>query len=160
MRPLNIQWLLCYNFIHVYFIKFSNEKVCLNTILTNQFQTYLFPTFIIPIFLKFCNWFPTNPIDDSIATDWVICMFAQEFYTKKSVYNLCLVFRFGFTTMSLVSLFLIPFQSRSHILHWFFWVGATLTYFFKEWIATLGYLEKSMLAKSWLDKWPRSKQTL
>jgi len=37
------------------FIKFSNEKVGLNTILTSQFQTYLFPTFIIPKFLKFCN---------------------------------------------------------------------------------------------------------
>jgi hypothetical protein len=30
-------------------------------------------------------------------------------------------FRFGFPTMSLVSLFLLPSQPRSHILHWFFW---------------------------------------
>jgi hypothetical protein len=58
----------------------------------------------------------------------------------QSVYNLCSVFRFGFATMSLVSLFLLPFQPRSHILHCFFWwvpvrltskklVGVTLTYF-------------------------------
>jgi hypothetical protein len=33
-----------------YFIKFYNEKEVLNTILTNQFQTYLFPIFLIPIF--------------------------------------------------------------------------------------------------------------
>jgi hypothetical protein len=39
----------------------------------------------------------------------------------QSMYNLCLVFRFGFATMSLVSLFLISFQARSHILDWFFW---------------------------------------
>jgi hypothetical protein len=44
-----------YTYIHVYFIKISNEKVGLNTILTNQFQTYLFLIFIIPIFLKFCS---------------------------------------------------------------------------------------------------------
>jgi hypothetical protein len=30
-------------------------------------------------------------------------------------------FRFGFVTMSLAFLFLLPFQPRSHILHWFFW---------------------------------------
>jgi hypothetical protein len=53
VKPLNIQWALCYNFIHVYFIKFSNEKVGLNTILISQFQTYLFPTFIIPNFKIF-----------------------------------------------------------------------------------------------------------
>ncbi len=70
MRPLNIQWSLCYNFIHVYFIKFFNEKVGLNTILTNQLQTYLFLTFIIPIFLKFCSWFTINPIEDSISSKW------------------------------------------------------------------------------------------
>jgi hypothetical protein len=43
-------WFLCYNFINVYFIKFFNEKVGLNTILTNQFQIYLFSTFIISKF--------------------------------------------------------------------------------------------------------------
>jgi len=43
------------NFIHVYFIKVSNKNVGLNTILTNWFQTYLFPTFIIPKFWKFVN---------------------------------------------------------------------------------------------------------
>jgi hypothetical protein len=68
VRSLNIQWSLCYNFIDVYFIKFSNEKVGLNTILTSQFQTYLFPTFIIPKFLKFCSWFIINPIEGSIVS--------------------------------------------------------------------------------------------
>jgi len=68
VRPLNIQWSLCYNFIHVYFIKFSNEKAGLNTILTNQFQTYLFPTFIIPKILKFFSWFTINPIEGSIVS--------------------------------------------------------------------------------------------
>jgi hypothetical protein len=42
-----------YTYIHVYFIKFSNEKIGLNTILTIQIQTYLFLIFIIPIFLNF-----------------------------------------------------------------------------------------------------------
>jgi hypothetical protein len=54
---LEYTMILCYNFIHVYFIKFSNEKVGLNTILTSQFQTYLFSTFIIPNVLKICNLF-------------------------------------------------------------------------------------------------------
>jgi hypothetical protein len=57
-----------YIYIHVYFIKFSNEKVGLNTILTSQFQTYLFPIFIIPIFLKICSWFIINPIEGSIVS--------------------------------------------------------------------------------------------
>ncbi len=70
MKPLNIQWSLCYNFIHAYFIKFSIEKIGLNTILTSQFQTYLFPTFIIPKFLKFCSWFTINPIEGSIVSKW------------------------------------------------------------------------------------------
>jgi hypothetical protein len=70
VMPLNIQWYLYYNFIHVYFIKFSNEKVGLNTILTSQFQTYLFFTFIIPFFLKFYSWFTINPIEGSIVSKW------------------------------------------------------------------------------------------
>jgi hypothetical protein len=69
-RPLNIQWSLCYNFIHVYFIQFANEKVGLNTILISQFKTYLFLTFIIPKFLKFCIWFTINPIEGSIVSKW------------------------------------------------------------------------------------------
>ncbi len=56
---------------------------------------------------------------------WGLLTFACDiklvFNSSQSEYNLCLVFRFGFATMSLMSLFLIPFQSRSHILHWFFW---------------------------------------
>jgi hypothetical protein len=68
VNPLNIQWSLCYNFIHIYFIKIFNKKVGLNTILTNQFQTYLFLTFIISKFLKFCSWFTINPIEDSIVS--------------------------------------------------------------------------------------------
>jgi hypothetical protein len=70
VRPLNIQWSLCYNSTNVYFIKFFNENVGLNTILTIQFQTYLFPTFIIPKFLKFCSWFIINPIEGSIVSKW------------------------------------------------------------------------------------------
>jgi hypothetical protein len=70
VRPLNTQWSLCYNFIHVYFIIIFNEKVGLNTILTNQFQTYLFPTFVILKFLKFCSWFTINPIGGSILFKW------------------------------------------------------------------------------------------
>jgi hypothetical protein len=50
--PLNIQW-LCYNFIHVYFIKVFDEKVGLNTILTNQFQMYLFLTLLFQSFWNF-----------------------------------------------------------------------------------------------------------
>ncbi len=70
VMPLNIQWCLCYNFIHVYFIKISNEKLGLNTILTNQFQTYLFLTFIIPKFLRFCSWFTISPIEGLIVSKW------------------------------------------------------------------------------------------
>jgi hypothetical protein len=46
------------------------KKLGLNTILTSQFQTYLFLTFIIPKFLKFCNWFTINPIEGSIVSKW------------------------------------------------------------------------------------------
>jgi hypothetical protein len=70
VMPFNIQWSLCYNFIHVYFIKFFNEQVGLNTILTNQFQMYLLLTFIIPKFLKFCSWFTINPIEGLIVSNW------------------------------------------------------------------------------------------
>jgi hypothetical protein len=38
----------------LYFIKFYNEKILLNTILASEIQKYLFPTFIIPKFIKFC----------------------------------------------------------------------------------------------------------
>jgi hypothetical protein len=71
--------------------------------------------------------------------------------------------------MSLMFLFLLPFQHRSHILHWFL-VPIRLTlknsgccfdlFIKKNWIATLGFLEKSMFAKSSLHKWPRSQLTL
>ncbi len=44
-------------------MKFFNEKVGLNTILTSQFQTYLFRTFIIPKKFKFCSCFTINPIE-------------------------------------------------------------------------------------------------
>jgi hypothetical protein len=54
-------------FIYVYFIKFSNEIVGLNTILTSQFQMYLFLIFIIPKILKICSWFKINPIEGSIV---------------------------------------------------------------------------------------------
>jgi hypothetical protein len=47
---------------------FFNEKVDLNSILTNQFQMYLFPTFIISKVLKFCGWFTINPIEGSIVS--------------------------------------------------------------------------------------------
>jgi len=70
VMPLNIQWSLCYNFIYVYFIKFSNEKVGFNTILSSQLQMYLFPTFIIPIFSKIYGSFTINPIEGSIVSKW------------------------------------------------------------------------------------------
>jgi len=70
VTPFNIQWSLCYNFIHVYFIKFSNGKVGLNITFTSQFQTYLFPTLIISKILKFCSWFTINLIKCSIVSRW------------------------------------------------------------------------------------------
>jgi hypothetical protein len=79
VRPLTIQWSLCYNFIDVYFIKFSNEKVGLKTRLTNEFQTYLFPTFIIRKFLKFYSWFTINPIEGSIVSRWNLIKFRNYF---------------------------------------------------------------------------------
>ncbi len=42
----------------------------MNNILTSQFQTYLFLTFIIPKFLKFCSWFTINPTEGSIVSKW------------------------------------------------------------------------------------------
>jgi hypothetical protein len=89
VRPRNIQWSLCYNFIHVYFSKFSNKKVGLNTILNSQFQTYLFPTFIIPKFLKFCSWFTINPIEGSIVSKWNL--------TKIWIYFLVFLWKFAFS---------------------------------------------------------------
>jgi len=61
---------LCYNFTQIYFIKSSNEKVLLSTILTNQIQKYLFATFIIPKFFKFCIQFYTNPMENTIVSKW------------------------------------------------------------------------------------------
>lgn len=49
----------------------------------------------------------------------------------QSVYNLCLVFRFGFATMSLVSLFLLPSAQEPHSALVFL-VGASETYFKKN----------------------------
>ncbi len=51
-------------------LNFLLKKVGLNTILTSQFQTHLFPTFIILKFLEFCSWFAINPIKDSIVSKW------------------------------------------------------------------------------------------
>jgi len=73
--PLDIKWFLGYNFIHVYFNTNSNEKVGLNTILTNQFQMHLFLTFIIRKFLNFCSWFTINPIEGSIVSKWSLSKF-------------------------------------------------------------------------------------
>jgi hypothetical protein len=51
-------------------LNFLMKKIVLNTILTNQSQTYLFPTFIIRKILKFYNWFTINSIEDSIVSKW------------------------------------------------------------------------------------------
>jgi len=89
--PLNIQWYLCYSFIHVYFIKVFNEKIGLNTILTNQFQTYLFPTFIISIFLKICSWFIINPIEGSkrlkIWIYFLMFLWKTTFFLKLDIFS-------------------------------------------------------------------------
>jgi hypothetical protein len=57
-----------------------------------------------------CGGWDSNCRGQSLILDWGST-------PPKSVYNLCLVFRFGFATMSLVSLFLLHFQPRSYILH-------------------------------------------
>jgi hypothetical protein len=49
-------------------MKFSNEKVLLNTILASQIQKYLSPTFIIPKFLKFCSQINTNPMESTMVS--------------------------------------------------------------------------------------------
>jgi hypothetical protein len=59
---------LCYNFTQIYFIKFSNEKVFLNTILANQIQKFLFPIFIIPKFLEFYIHLHTNPMESTMVS--------------------------------------------------------------------------------------------
>jgi hypothetical protein len=38
-------------------------KIVLNTILTNQFQNYLLPIFIVQKLLKFCIQLTTNPME-------------------------------------------------------------------------------------------------
>ncbi len=68
--PLHIQWSLSFNFTQIYFIKFSNEKILLNTILASQIQKHLFPTFIIPIFFKFCIQLNTNPMESTMVSKW------------------------------------------------------------------------------------------
>jgi hypothetical protein len=97
VRPLNIQWYLCYNFIHVYFIKNCNEKIGLNTILTSQFQTYLFLTFIIQKFLKFCSWFTTNPIEGSKRLK--IWTYFRMFLWKTTLFNLTFFQQFFLYTL-------------------------------------------------------------
>jgi hypothetical protein len=51
----NIQWSLYFNLIHIYFIRFNNERILLNTVLTIQFQNYLFFSYIIQFFSRTCN---------------------------------------------------------------------------------------------------------
>ncbi len=55
-------------FTHIYFIKFYSEKVLLNTILTHQIQKYMYLTFIIPKFLKFCNQANINPMESTMVS--------------------------------------------------------------------------------------------
>ncbi len=61
---------LCYKFTQIYFIKSSNDKTLLSTILTNQNKKYLFPTFIIPKCFKFCIQFNTNPMENTMVSKW------------------------------------------------------------------------------------------
>jgi hypothetical protein len=75
-------YLLCFFWIYndlyviasqIYSIKFSNEKILLNTILASQIQKYLSPTFIIPIFFKTFIQFNTNPMESTMVSKWNIC---------------------------------------------------------------------------------------
>jgi hypothetical protein len=116
MRPLNIWWYLCYNFIHIYCIKFSNEKIGLNTILTSQFQTYLFLTFIILKFLKFCNWFTINPIEGSIVSKWKLNLLSCVFVKNCPFFNLIFFRQLFLYTLqcfhpSIVSYYLLSISS-------------------------------------------------
>ncbi len=94
---LNIKWSLCYNFTQIYFIKFSNEKVLLNTILTSQIKKYLFLTFIIPKFLKFCIQLNINPMESTMVLEWNL--------NKIWIYFLCFCQK--------LSHFLLHFKSRT-----------------------------------------------
>ncbi len=67
VMPFYTQWFLCCNFIHVYFIKNFNEKICLNIILMNQFQINLLLIFIIKKF-KNCIMFIINPIKSTMVS--------------------------------------------------------------------------------------------
>jgi hypothetical protein len=51
-------------------LDFLNEKVLLNTILANQIQKYLFPTFIIPKFFKLCIQQNTNSMESTMVSKW------------------------------------------------------------------------------------------
>jgi hypothetical protein len=53
-----------FEYTMIYFIKFS----ILNTILTNQIQKYLLPTFIIPKFFKFCIQLNINPMENTMVS--------------------------------------------------------------------------------------------
>jgi hypothetical protein len=57
-----------YNFTLIYFIRFSNEKVFLNTILTNRIQEYLFPTFTIPKLVKFYIQLNINAMESTMVS--------------------------------------------------------------------------------------------
>jgi hypothetical protein len=67
---LNIEYSLCYNFTQTYFIKFFNEKILLNTMSISQIQNYLFPTFIIAKFFKFCIQININPMESTMVSKW------------------------------------------------------------------------------------------
>jgi hypothetical protein len=56
---------------------------------------------------------------------WAKSDIRLEFNSPSNCVQFVFSFRFGFASMSLMSLFLIPFQPRSHILHWFVLVGAS-----------------------------------
>jgi hypothetical protein len=90
----------------------------LNTILTDQFQTYLFLTFIIPIFLKFCSWFTINPIEGSIVSKWNLIKL-RIYFLAFSWKNASFLIWYLFSNFS--SIFYHAFTQESNSLtSWFF----------------------------------------
>jgi hypothetical protein len=84
--PLNIKLSLCYHFTQIYFIKVFNEKVFFNTILISQIQKYLFFTFNISKFIKFCIQLNINPMKSTMVSKWnlnKIWIYFLVFLSKK-----------------------------------------------------------------------------
>jgi hypothetical protein len=74
---------MCSQIVHIIIIIYQKNyvKINLNTILTNKFQSYLLPTFIIKKLLEFFIQSTTNPMD--------VLMVLYFYFYNFFIYFLC-----------------------------------------------------------------------